>query len=643
MLEINDIKERLNSRAEEVARHLLPNGRLRGHEFEVGSLAGEKGQSLRIHVKGEKTGLWSDFAAGASGDLIDLWMRVRGHAGLGPALEEIKSYLGVQAPVFAGDKLRKKKTFATPKEDVGVEVMSVRNVAAYLSKKRGLSAATLAAYKVAASPGIRFPVRSDGETTWEKRAAIVFPSYRDGRLLAHKYIALDLDARGKKLVAVAANCEPCLFGWQAVPDGAREIVITEGEIDAMSMYQLGYPALSVPFGGGGGDKQRWIEYEFDNLTRFEKIYLALDMDDEGEVASALIAERLGAHRCYFVKLPRKDANECLMAGLDLEREIRDAQTRDPGELRNATEFMEEAVKVLSGELGASGFQLPWPRHAGKLAFRRGEVTIWTGINGHGKSIILGFFMLHGAKTCQEKVCIASMEMRPARTLARMTRQATALKRPSEAYIEKVFEWFGEWCWLFDLVGRAKVDRLLDVFLYARRRYGCTQFVVDSLAKCGLNEDDYNGQKELVERLCDFANEHNVHVHLVTHARKRENEFAPPGKMDVKGSGGIVDMGFNLLTVWRNKKKEDILKRVESGDEREDAANAPDAVLVCDKQRNGDWEGKIGLWYDLESYQYLESSSSAPKRFVEFSTAEGYSASPPSVVPVSDDDLAESPI
>lgn len=152
MLEINDIKERLNSRAEEVARHLLPNGRLRGHEFEVGSLAGEKGQSLRIHVKGEKTGLWSDFAAGASGDLIDLWMRVRGHAGLGPALEEIKSYLGVQAPVFAGDKLRKKKTFATPKEDVGVEVMSVRNVAAYLSKKRGLSAATLAAYKVAASP-----------------------------------------------------------------------------------------------------------------------------------------------------------------------------------------------------------------------------------------------------------------------------------------------------------------------------------------------------------------------------------------------------------------------------------------------------------------------------------------------------------
>src|SRR5690606_14659374 len=75
----------------------------------------------------------------------------------------------------------------------------------------------------------------------------------------------------------AANCEPVLFGWQAIPDKAREVVITEGEIDALSWAAYGYPSMSVPFGGGKGGKQSWIENEFDRLDRFEKIYISTDM------------------------------------------------------------------------------------------------------------------------------------------------------------------------------------------------------------------------------------------------------------------------------------------------------------------------------------------------------------------------------
>src|SRR5262249_26891378 len=66
---------------------------------------------------------------------------------------------------------------------------------------------------------------------------------------------------------------------------AREVSIAEGEIDALSAWDYGWPALSPPFGGGGGKKQAWIESEFERLLRFEVIYLALDMDDEGEAAA----------------------------------------------------------------------------------------------------------------------------------------------------------------------------------------------------------------------------------------------------------------------------------------------------------------------------------------------------------------------
>src|SRR5262249_48631484 len=120
-------------------------------------------------------------------------------------------------------------------------------------------------------------------------------------------------------VRVEPDCEPVLFGWQAIDPEAREVTITEGELDAMSAFDYGWPALSVPFGGGKGDKQRWIESEFERLLRFETIYLALDNDAEGEAAAEEIANRLSRHRCRRVILPRKDLNECRQAGISSDR------------------------------------------------------------------------------------------------------------------------------------------------------------------------------------------------------------------------------------------------------------------------------------------------------------------------------------
>jgi twinkle protein len=78
-----------------------------------------------------------------------------------------------------------------------------------------------------------------------------------------------------------ADCEPCLFGWQALDKSTRLVVLCEGEIDCMTFTQLGYDALSVPFGGGKGAKQQWIEYEYHNLDRFTEVWLCLDNDDVG--------------------------------------------------------------------------------------------------------------------------------------------------------------------------------------------------------------------------------------------------------------------------------------------------------------------------------------------------------------------------
>ncbi len=69
---VREIAERLAGNAEALCRHLLPNGRREGAEWRCGSVNGEPGKSLGIHLTGAKSGVWSDFASGESGDLLDL-------------------------------------------------------------------------------------------------------------------------------------------------------------------------------------------------------------------------------------------------------------------------------------------------------------------------------------------------------------------------------------------------------------------------------------------------------------------------------------------------------------------------------------------------------------------------------------------
>lgn len=173
-------------------------------------------------------------------------------------------------------------------------------------------------------------------------------------------------------------------------------------------------------------------------------------------------------------------------------------------------------------------------------------------------------------------------------------------------------------WLFNVTGKAKWERILTVFKYAHKHYGVQLFVVDSMMMCGLNEDDYNGQKAFMEAVCEFKRNYPVHVLLVTHPRKGENEEKPVGKMDVKGTGAITDLTDNLLTIWRNKAREAVVDKVRMfgndmlSDNEHKLLEAPGTLLLVDKQRNGEgWQGKVQLVFNLQSNQFLSDSKSMP--------------------------------
>lgn len=582
-MKATEIAQRLSAQVDGVVRLLLPNGKRVGQEWRVGGVEGEAGKSMGVHLTGEKAGVWLDGETGQCGDLIGLWMACKSLS-LRDACKEAMDYLGIRE-----DRLDPPvKRYSRPTKD-GVHRVSAEHLA-WFTETRKISASTVQAYRVATRDG-----------------AIMFPYLRDGELVAAKYRKLP------KTFRQDADCEPCLFGWQAVEDDARSVIICEGELDAMAWHSYGYPALSVPMGGGGGAKQGWISSEFDRLALYDTIYLSLDSDGPGQQAEREIADRLGRERCRVVRLPYKDANDCLMHAVPMGEMacfLRDARTLDPSELRCAGDFEDAVWSEFTRK--DEGLLLPWSKTHDAVKLRAGETSIWAGVNGHGKSAVIsnvvGDMATHGVRCC-----VASMEFRTPMWLMKMARQISGSSNPSEAYVRHIIKELKGWLWAFDVAGSAKAKRILEVFRYARKRYAIELFVIDNLTKCGFADDDYSGQKQFVEEISDFARVEQTHVAIVAHMRKGDNEDAPAGKMSVKGSGGITDMSDTVFEVWRNKPLERAKVALEKyGTPIPEKIGKAGTYLNVLKQRATGLEPSIALWFDAGTTQFLAGPDHTPR-------------------------------
>jgi twinkle protein len=251
---------------------------------------------------------------------------------------------------------------------------------------------------------------------------------------------------------------------------------------------------------------------------------------------------------------------------------------------------------------ARGARLPWSKADGLVRFRPGEVSLWPGFNYSGKSLITSQIALSLCKQ-DERVCMASFEMKPRKTMGRMTRQAAGNPDPSLQFIKRFHEWTDNRLWIFDHMGQIAPQRVVAAVRYCADKLGMTQVFLDSLMKCVRGEDDFNAQKDFANDLFSVAQETNVHIHLVHHTRKPPDENHRPTRFDAKGSGAITDIVDNVFNVWRNKAKERVMEHGTPA-EQEKVRDAPDTIIICDKQRHGEWDGNINLWFDRRSQSYM---------------------------------------
>ena len=585
-----ELAQRMAEDAPRIAEYLLPGGKKASGEWKAGSVNGESGQSLSVRITGSKRGVWKDFASGEGGDLLSLWAQCRSLS-ISQAMAEAKSFLGIRETI----PQKEKQTYKRPAKP---QCRAPKSRGKEWLLSRGITEQTIEDFKI-------------GEQEQGGKVYVVFPYLRDDVLVNTKFRNPD----DKKDMRQAGGAEPCLFGWHLIGPKSQSVAICEGEIDAMTLHQVGIPALSVNAGAGN---HQWIDNDWERLERFSVIYLCYDDDEAGQKGVREVANRLGLERCRIVKFEKsKDANEYLTeqkASLeDFDHCLKASQTFDPEELLSFSAHWKEVKAAF------------WPAQGGPrdpvlrigkqdqswFEFRTGELTLWTGINGHGKSLMLNQVLI-GLAEQGEKCCVFSGEMLPKQQGKRMAKQLTGLDRPSPQYLDAAGEWVEGKFWLFNLLGQASIDRLIEVFTYGFKRYGIRHFVIDSLMMTDVPDDGpgaLTAQKVAMGKLANFCRRYLVHVHLVAHPRKSENESKAPGKMDVAGSAHLTNAIDNMFSVWSARK--------EDGED----LDTPDACLTLFKQRNADTQNrKLWLYFNRESQQYTLDSRRPAIQYVEFSGA-----------------------
>jgi twinkle protein len=322
--------------------------------------------------------------------------------------------------------------------------------------------------------------------------------------------------------------------------------------------------------------------------------------------------------------------ESVAIQLDVERKARLVKSQDIDvekylknndvgqKVRIVSDWLDEITDNYINPPVNDNAKMPWTKTQDDFNFRLGEVTLYAGGNGGGKSLITGQIALHLIKQ-KRKCVIASFEMKPTSTIHRMLRQFAGefiddpLTNDREKYIKGLTQRFnqfaGEHLYIYDQQGSTTPNQTIAMARYCAVELGIEHIFIDSLMKVCNAEDNFNEQKYFVDELTALARDHNVHIHLIHHIRKLQSEEVQPGKYDIKGTGAITDQVDNVFLMWRNKQKEN---RKRNGEKYEE--DLPDAYLMCEKQRNGEAQEMYGLYYHQSSQQFIETWGGATMDF-----------------------------
>ena len=507
----------------------------------------------------------------------------------------------------------------------------------YLVATRGLRIDIAQKYGVGVSH-FNFPETKDdglGETSkeWKPHECLSFPMYTVGGRVARQKIRGIENKRHMRLHPTGGGWG--LFGFNTIPADATEVVLTEGEFDAMAVHQAtGMSAVSLPSGAASLPPA-----VLPLLERFEKVYLWMDDDAAGRANQEAFARKLGLGRTVIVRSTgctslddssdhsgeAKDANDALLKRLDMSRMLKLAKHIPHEQILDLERMKDDVLLYLRDPTARAGVQyrsLPGLNEIIK-GHRRGEFSVLTGATGVGKTTLLmqlsldlasqGVNTLWGSFEISNSRLVSQMFQQYVGGLAgiesmRFVADHAAFSSDQAELLMPINTEAFEDAWadferevpisMMAFHGSTQVSEVLDVMRHAVYTQDVTHIILDNLQfmlsgqASGLEK--FELQEHVIAALRSFATEHACHVTLVVHPRK-EDDGAPLTTASIYGAAKVTQEADNVLIL------------------QNEFAGKPKYIDVKKNRFSGDL-GQIPVFFNKDQLKFYQGSKpTAPVR------------------------------
>ena len=413
---------------------------------------------------------------------------------------------------------------------------------------------------------------------------------KDGQVVGQK-----VRYEGKRFTCTGEMGAPPLWGQHLWKHGGKRLVITEGEIDCLTIAQMQeckWPVVSLPTGASGAVNAIKNNYEF--VSSFDEVVLCFDNDDPGRAAAQSVAEILPPGKGRIASLPRKDANEMWMASeaRALDTALWQAQAYRPDGILHVKDIPS------CDHTNTEVWEFPWPALTDFLIGQRGgEITLWTSGTGSGKSTIIRELAMHHL-AAGRPVGMIMLEESPSETVddivslivnkpVRRTFAFKALNQlrastgkptleadfdsslndseyiTARAYVDSLP------LYIYDHMGSSAYDNLLARIEYMAVGLGCKVVILDHItaAVAGLlsNSEDGGSERliidEMMKSLRSIVERTGVHLDVISQLRKPSSgkgyeEGARITVQDLRGSGSLASVPNTVIALERDRQHQD---------------------------------------------------------------------------------------
>jgi len=397
----------------------------------------------------------------------------------------------------------------------------------------------------------------------KKIEVICFPYFRSGKLVNTKF-------RGaKKSFKMVKNAELIFWNIDSITE-SNEVIITEGEIDALCFIQAGFKyTISVPNGANIGSMD-YLDSAIELIAGKEKVYIATDNDTKGIELRDELIRRISPEKCYLINFKdTKDANDYLLKyGAEFSNLIKDAR---PVPVKGIIETNNIYSDIKDYYINGiqRGDIIDFNEIDKFVSWETGRLAVVTGIPSHGKSELIDFIVTKLVLRHNWKAAYFTPENYPLKFhFAKIFEKIAGTKfnksETQESIFDQVYEYINEKFFYILNDDDFTLKNIIESAKYLVKTKGVKILVIDPYNKVEYPTNSRLSETQYISKFLDelivFTQIYNCLTFLVAHPRKMEVEGGNhkcPTLYDISGSAHFYNKTDYGFTVYR-------LRDVETG-------------------------------------------------------------------------------